>query len=59
MAARAKQHFRIAKTHTGTGVVSATHALDDNERTEEIARMLAGETITPEARAAALALLEG
>jgi DNA repair protein RecN (Recombination protein N) len=58
VAARANQHLRIAKTATDSGVVSATRALSDDERTEEIARMLAGETITVEARAAAVALLE-
>ena len=59
MAARANQHLRIAKTATDSGVVSATRALSNDERTEEIARMLAGETVTAEARAAAAALLEG
>jgi DNA repair protein RecN (Recombination protein N) len=57
VAARANQHLRIVKTDTDTGVVSATHVLNADERTEEIARMLAGETITAEARAAAIALL--
>ena len=57
MAARANQHLRIAKTATDSGVVRATRALNDDERTEEIARMLAGETVTAEARAAAAALL--
>ncbi|MDA8649157.1 DNA repair protein RecN [Alphaproteobacteria bacterium] len=59
VAARAKQHLRIAKTATDSGVISATRALNDDERTEEIARMLAGETVTAEARAAAAALLGG
>ena len=59
VAARANQHLRIAKTATDSGVISATRALSDDERTEEIARMLAGETVTAEARAAAAALLEG
>jgi DNA repair protein RecN (Recombination protein N) len=59
VAARANQHLRIAKTATDSGVVSATRALNDDERTEEIARMLAGETVTAEARAAAAALLGG
>jgi len=36
-----------------------TVALSDDERTEEIARMLAGETVTDEARAAAAALIGG
>ena len=59
VAARANQHLRIAKTATDSGVISATRALSDDERAEEIARMLAGETVTAEARAAAAALLEG
>ena len=59
VAARANQHLRIAKTATNSGVVSVTVALGDAERTEEIARMLAGETVTDEARAAAAALIGG
>ena len=59
VAARASQHLKIFKTDTDTGVVSATSTLNSDERTEEIARMLAGETITDEARAAAVALLGG
>ncbi|MBL6595418.1 MAG: DNA repair protein RecN [Candidatus Puniceispirillum sp.] len=59
VAARASQHLRIAKTTTNSGVVSVTVALSDAERTEEIARMLAGETVTDEARAAAAALIGG
>ncbi len=57
VAARANQHLRIVKTDTDTGVVSVTRTLGADERAEEIARMLAGETITAEARAAAVALL--
>ena len=59
MAARDYQHLRIAKTATDSGVISASRALSDDERSEEIARLLAGETVTAEARAAAAALLEG
>ena len=50
--------MRIAKTTSDTGVVSDTEPLDSLARTEEIARMLAGEEVTPEARAAAAALME-
>ncbi len=57
VAARANQHLRIFKIDTDTGVISATRSLGTDERTEEIARMLAGEAITAEARAAAVALL--
>jgi len=59
VAAKGDTHMRIAKTATENGVISGTEALDPDARTEEIARMLAGERITAEARAAALALLEG
>ena len=59
VAAKGDQHLKIAKSTTDNGVISGTTKLDDAERTEEIARMLAGEEITAEARAAATALLEG
>ena len=59
VAARAHQHLQIAKISSATGVVSVTRILDNEERTEEIARMLAGETVTTEARAAAAMLLGG
>ena len=59
VAAKGDQHMKIAKTSTDSGVISGTQALDDKARTEEIARMLAGEEITAEARAAAQALREG
>ena len=59
VAAKGDQHMKIAKTSTDSGVISGTEALDDQARTEEIARMLAGEEITAEARAAAQALREG
>ena len=59
VAAKGNQHMKIAKTDTDSGVISGTEALDDQARTEEIARMLAGEEITAEARAAAQALREG
>ena len=59
VAAKGDQHMKIAKIATDSGVISGTKPLDDSARTEEIARMLAGEEITAEARAAALALREG
>ena len=58
VAAKGDHHMRIAKTATDDGVISGTEPLDKDARTEEIARMLAGEQITAEARAAALALLQ-
>ena len=51
--------MRIAKIASEDGVFSGTEPLDAAARTEEIARMLAGEQVTPEARAAAVALMEG
>lgn len=59
VAAKGLHHMRIAKTTSDSGVVSGTEPLDPLARTEEIARMLAGEEVTPEARAAAAALMEG
>jgi DNA repair protein RecN (Recombination protein N) len=60
VAARSTSHFRIAKSAVGRGERVATHvlALDPPARREEIARMLAGATITEEARAAAKRLIE-
>jgi DNA repair protein RecN (Recombination protein N) len=57
VAARGDHHLQIAKTATDDSVISATRPLDATQRTEEIARMLAGKTVTDEARAAAAALL--
>jgi DNA repair protein RecN (Recombination protein N) len=60
VAARSTSHFRIAKSDVGRGERVATNvlALDAPARREEIARMLAGATITEEARAAAKRLIE-
>ncbi len=61
VAARARGHFRIVKDAAGEGSRVATRVsiLEKEARREEIARMLAGATITDEARAAAARLLEG
>ncbi|MBN9532828.1 MAG: DNA repair protein RecN [Alphaproteobacteria bacterium] len=53
VAARANRHFRISRTSNKTQV----HLLSDEERLEELARMLSGAAITEEARAAARRLL--
>lgn len=62
VAAKAGQHFLIAKSAlTGDATqrtVTRVTALADRARREEIARMLAGASITEEARAAAGRLLE-
>ena len=61
VAARAGGHLLVAKESArgGKEVVTRVTALDDGRRREEIARMLAGATITEEARAAAERLILG
>tara|TARA_R110000787_G_scaffold9028_37_gene31703 strand:+ start:6684 stop:8318 length:1635 start_codon:yes stop_codon:yes gene_type:complete len=58
VAARGADHMLIAKSSDGTVTRTGVHALDDQERREEIARMLSGAEITAEARAQADRLLE-
>ena len=58
VAARGAQHLLIAKSHDGTVTRTGVRILDEDSRREEIARMLSGATITPEARAQAERLLE-
>ncbi len=60
VAARAATHMRISKDLADKGARAATRVapLADEHRREEIARMLAGATITDEARAAAARLIE-
>jgi DNA repair protein RecN (Recombination protein N) len=58
VAARAAHHYRIEKSHGDGGTRTTVRKLDDNERREEIARMLSGASITEEARAQAAKLLE-
>jgi DNA repair protein RecN (Recombination protein N) len=53
VAARAARHFRIARK----GDAVSVHCLDEEERVEEIARMLSGAAVTGEARAAARRLI--
>jgi DNA repair protein RecN (Recombination protein N) len=55
VAARAERHFRITRKADRTRV----ELLGDDERIEEIARMLSGAAVTEEARAAARRLLDG
>jgi DNA repair protein RecN (Recombination protein N) len=59
VAARGAAHMLIAKASEGTITRTGVCALDDGARREEIARMLSGAAITPEARAQADRLLEG
>ena len=58
VAARASHHYRIEKSHGETGTRTTVRKLDEAERREEIARMLSGASITEEARAQALRLLD-
>ena len=60
VAARAASHFRIAKDPTDEGdrVATRIRRLEHDSRQEEIARMLAGASVTDEARAAARRLLD-
>ena len=57
VAARGRHHYKVAKAVSGGVTSSGVTQLAAAERVEEIARMLAGEVITPEARAAAAALM--
>jgi DNA repair protein RecN (Recombination protein N) len=61
VAARASSHLLVAKQGIkgGKSVVTSLTPLDPEKRREEIARMLAGATITEEARAAADRLMRG
>ena len=57
VAARAATHYLISKSGGADRVATGVSALARSDRQEEIARMLAGATITEEARAAAERLL--
>jgi DNA repair protein RecN (Recombination protein N) len=59
VAARARSHYLISKSGNADRVATAVASLEDGARREEIARMLAGATVTDEARAAAGRLLSG
>jgi DNA repair protein RecN (Recombination protein N) len=57
IAARADHHWRVEKTTRGARASVTAQALEPGSRREEIARMLAGASITDAARAAADSLL--
>ncbi|KNH01184.1 dna repair protein [Qipengyuania citrea LAMA 915] len=59
VAARGRMHYMIAKSSDGTVTKTGVALLDPAGRQEEIARMLSGAEVTPEARAQADRLLEG
>ena len=57
VAARGTAHLRVAKRQRDGGAETLVEALGGDARREEIARMLAGASVTPAARAAAESLL--
>ncbi|GHF69429.1 DNA repair protein RecN [Seohaeicola zhoushanensis] len=59
VAARGAHHWRVAKNVKGGVTLSSVVPVAEEGRVDEIARMLAGDTITDAARAAAQALLDG
>ncbi len=59
VAAFGARHWRVEKRVAKGQTLSTVTGLGDGERVEEIARMLAGDTVTEAARAAARALLQG
>ena len=58
VAASADHQVLIGKTSVGKGTFTSVEILERDEREEEIARMLAGESITDAARAAARQLMK-
>ena len=59
VAAFGARHWRVEKRVAKGQTLSTVTGLGPEERVEEIARMLAGDTVTEAARAAARALLQG
>ncbi|QIL01803.1 DNA repair protein RecN [Sphingomonas sinipercae] len=58
VASRATAHYRIEKAHGDGATRTIVRRLSNDERREEIARMLSGAAVTDEARAQASRLLE-
>ena len=59
VAARAASHWEVSKDQRARETITQVRVLSQDERIEEIARMLSGAEITDEARAAARRLIEG
>ena len=57
VAARGDCHYRVSKSEGQQGAAASVTLLSDDQRREEIARMLSGAQVTEEARAAAESLL--
>jgi DNA repair protein RecN (Recombination protein N) len=58
VAAKGSAHYVVEKSASGNEATSTMRRLSDEERINEIARLLSGERITPEAKANARALLQ-
>ncbi len=59
VAARGAHHWRVEKSVEGETTTSNVVPMDEKSRVDELARMLSGDTVTKEARAAARSLLDG
>ncbi len=59
VAAKGQNHFLIEKVNNNDKLTTTCNSIPPSERINEIARMLSGETITLEAKAAAMKLLNG
>ena len=59
VAALGDRHFQVAKQQSADMTLSRVELLSDTARVNEIARMISGDTITTEARAAARTLIQG
>jgi len=57
VAARGDRHYRVTRSEGKQGATARVALLSDEQRQEEIARMLSGARVTEEARAAADSLL--
>lgn len=57
VASRGDQHLSVSKSSDGEKTIMHVKTLSEEQRTDEIARMLSGDTITPEAKAAAVSLI--
>ena len=59
VAARSQHHFKVAKKSENNVTTTSIFSLSSEEKLEEVARMLSGEEISFEARAAAKVLIGG
>lgn len=57
VASRGQQHLHVSKKTDGVTTETVVVQLTEEQRINELSRMLAGDTITPEAKAAAMSLI--